>query len=43
MPGVVVVPQNLGIAPAIDDLLLLVECGYPKDFHNRVIYLPLRA
>ena len=31
MPGVVVVPQNLGIAPALDDLHLLAECGCPED------------
>lgn len=42
MTGVIVVPQVLGIGPAMDDLQLLIGSGCLEDFNDRVIYLPLR-
>jgi hypothetical protein len=42
MPGVIVVPQDLAIGAAIEDILLLAECGEPSDIENQVVYLPFR-
>jgi len=41
MPGVIVVPADLGIGVAIEELHLLLECGAPVDFENQVIHVPL--
>jgi predicted nuclease of predicted toxin-antitoxin system len=41
MPGVIIVPEDLGIGIAIDELELVVACGEPRDFENKVEYLPL--
>lgn len=43
MPGVVVSAQIAPIAPVVEDLVLLAECGEPGDCRDRVIYLPLRS
>jgi Domain of unknown function (DUF5615) len=43
MPGVLIVPGTLSIGGAIDELRLLIECGCPDDFNNRVVFLPLRS
>jgi Domain of unknown function (DUF5615) len=39
-PGVILIPQRLPIARAIDDLLLLWEASRPDEWRNRLIYLP---
>lgn len=41
MPGLVVVPLELSVGRALEDLILLVRAGTPKDFQNPVRYLPL--
>lgn len=40
MSGLIIVPQNLGIGAAIDDLLLIAECSLPGEWDARVQYLP---
>ena len=42
MPGVIAVAQSMPIGAAIDDLVLIVECGTPEECRNQVWYLPLR-
>lgn len=41
MPGVVVVPNQMSIGVAIEDLLVLIQVGSPEDLRDRVIRLPL--
>ena len=41
MPGVVQVPRSVAIRRAIEDLLILAECGEPSDLEGRVLFLPL--
>lgn len=41
MPGVFEVPPTLSIGQAIDDLLLIVECGFENEWEGQVHYLPL--
>ena len=40
-PGLILIPQRLGIGAAIEELLLVVECTDAKEFLNQVLYLPL--
>jgi hypothetical protein len=42
MPGVVAVPQQLGIGAAISDLALIVTCADPNELAGRIWYLPLQ-
>lgn len=39
--GVIMVPYQLQIGRAIDDLEILVECQEQADMHNYIEYLPL--
>lgn len=41
MPGVIEAELSVPIAVAIDDLMLIAECGEPDEFREQVIYLPL--
>lgn len=41
MPGVVEVAMSAGIGPAIDDLVLLLECCDVEELDGSVLYLPL--
>ena len=41
MPGAIIVPEDLGIGVAIEELAVVIECGDPADLDNQVIYLPL--
>jgi hypothetical protein len=41
MPGVIVVPENLDIGRAVDDLEIVVECTTAADLVNQIQYLPL--
>jgi hypothetical protein len=41
LPGVVVVPDELGVGRAIKDLALLLELSEPQDLTDQVMYLPL--
>ena len=40
-PGVVLVPQELPIGPALEDLLLIVDAGTPGELANLCTRLPL--
>jgi len=40
-PGLILIPQRLGIGTAIEELLLVWECNDAEDFLNQVLYLPL--
>lgn len=40
-PGLIVVPQRLGIGVAIAELEVIALCGEPRDFEGQVVYLPL--
>jgi hypothetical protein len=42
MPGVVEVPMNMPIGPAIDELLTFIGASNPKEWENQVVYLPLK-
>ncbi len=37
MPGVIVIPWDLQIGQAIEELIILFECSRPKDFRNSVV------
>jgi hypothetical protein len=41
MPGVIIVPEELEIGRAIDDLEIVIECGTVDDLENQIQYLPL--
>ena len=40
-PGLIVVPEQMPIGEAIDDLMIVVECSEAKEWENRIVYLPL--
>jgi predicted nuclease of predicted toxin-antitoxin system len=41
MPGVILVPEELSIGRAIDELLILMECSDQSEYENLVVHLPL--
>jgi hypothetical protein len=41
MPGVLEVPQTMPIGRAVEDLVLIAECGRPEEFDLQVRFLPL--
>lgn len=41
LPGVIVVPKELPIGVAIEELAALLYCSSPEEFPGRVIHLPL--
>jgi hypothetical protein len=41
VPGLVIVPKELAIGSAIEDLVILLTCSSPDEFPNCVIHLPL--
>ena len=41
MPGVVVVPERLGIGVAISDLQTVIECAEASELANVILFLPL--
>ena len=41
MSGVFIVPDVLGIGPAVEDLLLIAECSTPGEWEGKVQYIPL--
>jgi hypothetical protein len=41
MPGALEVPQTMPVGRAIEDLVLIAECGEPEDFDLQVRYRPL--
>src|SRR5262245_37423312 len=42
MAGVVVVDDQMAIAQAIDELLIVAECSRDDELHGQVWYVPLR-
>jgi hypothetical protein len=41
MPGLIVVPDQMPIGPAIEDLLVIAECTESAEWQGRIEYLPL--
>jgi predicted nuclease of predicted toxin-antitoxin system len=41
LPGVVIIPKELPIGSALEELAILLACSQPEEFPNRVIHLPL--
>ena len=41
LSGVIIVPKELAIGSAIDELVILLTCCSPEEFSNQVIYLPI--
>ena len=41
MPGLFLIPQDLAIGHAIDELEITILCGYDNEWHNRIEHLPL--
>ena len=41
MPGVIIVPEELEIGRAINDLEVVIECSTADDLENQIQYLPL--
>lgn len=41
MPGVIVIPEDLAVGKAIEELATLVECCEPEELSNQVKYLPI--
>jgi len=41
VPGVIVVPQDMSIGRAIEELELLLAASLPGELENRVLWLPL--
>ena len=39
--GIVIVPKEMAIGSAIEELAILLACSQPEEFPNRVIHLPL--
>jgi hypothetical protein len=42
MPGVIEVRTRAPIGEVVDHLVLILLCGTPEDFRDRVFYIPLR-
>lgn len=40
-PGVVIVPQSLDIASAVEEILLIWHASTAEEWRNRIVYLPL--
>jgi predicted nuclease of predicted toxin-antitoxin system len=41
MAGLVIVPQNMEIGLAIDDLSVIIECATESGLRDQILYLPL--
>ena len=41
LPGVIVIPKELPIGTAIEELVTLLYCSAPEEFPDRVLHLPL--
>lgn len=41
MAGVIVIPEDLAIGKAIEDLILMIECCKAEEFDGQVRYLPI--
>jgi len=43
MLGVIEVSQDVAIGEAIEELVLIAECSLENEWHNQVIYLPIKS
>lgn len=41
MSGVIVIPEDLAVGKAIEELATLIECCEPEELNNQVKYLPI--
>jgi hypothetical protein len=41
MPGLVVLQSRANPTRAADDIIVLAECSYEREWEGQVIYLPL--
>ncbi len=41
MPGVIIIPEDLAVGKAIEEVAIMVECCEPKEMSNQVKYLPI--
>jgi hypothetical protein len=41
MPGVIVIPEDLAVGKAIEELATLIECCEPEELNRQVKYLPI--
>jgi hypothetical protein len=41
MPGVIVIPEDLAVGKAIEELATLIECCEPEELNGQVKYLPI--
>lgn len=41
LPGLLIIPKDLAIGRAIEELAIVLACSRPEEFPNRVIHLPL--
>jgi hypothetical protein len=41
MPGVIAIPESLGIGQAIEDMAIVLECAREGETENQILYLPL--
>ncbi len=41
MAGVIVIPEDLAIGTAIEDLILMIECCTAEELNGQVRYLPI--
>ena len=41
MPGVVVVNDRMAVRQAIEELLLVAQCSFEREWEDRVLFLPL--
>ncbi len=42
MPGVFELSRRISVRSAVEDILLLSDCGEPGEWEGQVRYLPLR-
>lgn len=42
MPGMIAVPQELGIGEAIDEISILIKCSLENEWRNQVVFIPLK-
>ena len=40
-PGLIVVPQHLGIGEVAEDLILIWTAAAPEEWTNRIVFLPI--
>jgi hypothetical protein len=40
-PGLIIVPQSLGVREAADTLILTWAATEPDEWNNRIVYLPI--